>query len=91
MCKDTCSIRISMEEENKDVEEEINSAKADKTKSATPTNGKRTDAVPGSLAQGEVITPDQAIAETQLSAGTTESPTTTKRSVERRSVKQAVS
>ena len=44
MCKDTCSIRISMEEENKDVEEEINSAKADTTKTnhenTTSTTGK---------------------------------------------------
>ena len=61
----------------------------DKTKSATSTNGKQTDAVSGSLAQGGATTPDQAIVATQQNAGTAENPDTTKRSVGRRSVRQA--
>ena len=46
------------------VEEDADQAKADTTKSVTPTNGKWTDAGPESLAEGGVIMPDRAIAET---------------------------
>ena len=80
-------IQASMEEEDTVVAGEANTAKADKTKSATPTNGKRTDAVPGSLAQGGATTPDQAIVETQQHGGIAENPATTKKSAERRNVR----
>ena len=86
---DKCYIRTSMEEEDKAAEGEVDSAKADTTKSVTPTNGKRTETAPESSAEGGVITPDQATVGTQLSAGTAENPATTKRSVGRRSVSKA--
>ena len=58
-------------------------------KGVTPTSGKRTGTGPESLAEGGVITPDRAIAETQSSAGTAENPATTKKSTGRRNVRQA--
>ena len=59
-------------------------AKVDTTKSVTPTNGKQTETVPESSAEGEVITLDQSIATTKLNAGTMENATTMKRNAERR-------
>ena len=85
---DKCYTQASMEEEDTVAAGEANTAKADKTKSATPTNGKRTDAVLGSLVQGGVILPDPVTAKTQLNAGIAENPATMKKNAERRSMRQ---
>jgi hypothetical protein len=59
-----------------------------KIKSVTLTTGKRIEMDPESSAEGGVITLDRAIAKTQSSAGIAENPATTKRSAERRNVRQ---
>ena len=57
-------------------------------KSVTLTNGKRTEMVPESSAEGGVITPDQAIVIPRLNVGTAENLATTKKSAKRRNARQ---
>ena len=69
------------------MEIEVNSDKgemAERHKSATPTNGKRTGMVLESLVEGGVITPDHPSVITHPNAGTMENMATMKRSAGKR-------
>ena len=77
-----------MEEEDTVAGGEADSAKADTIMSVTPTNGKQIDPVLESSAEGGVITPDQAIVETQSNVGTAENSAITKRTAEGRNMRQ---